>query len=451
MEEKPYKSIVIIGHSIGGLVARQAYLCALGVTGTGVLPWASSITQLILLSTANRGSSFIDRNPVLRLLYSVVPKLGRMALIRDALVGSEFITNLRLEWIRVMRNPDLRTEYGATAKVFQFFAEKDEYLRKADCVDVLQFEDARCTTIPNATHNDLLDPKLPSYFSLLKSAVLGRFSDFESYSTTKLSVKKVVILLHGIRDYGKWLETLEEAIMTPSNSSTTRVIRSSYGYFPIIRFLWRPARQAVVEWFCDQYTQMLAENPSAQYYCAAHSNGTFVIANALQRYRGMFFERVYFAGSVLPRSFCWDALIGKQVGFLRNDCASADYPVGFLCAGLERLDTTLGTSGLHGFNYGGEGIRQTKYLAGGHSVGVNRRNFPEIARFLTIETALSTPSEDAGSVRKVEQPKALLTFLSRVAPFLLLVILAGCFSLLVLKPLVGVVVMLAVCLILKML
>jgi triacylglycerol esterase/lipase EstA (alpha/beta hydrolase family) len=72
VEEKPYKSIVIIGHSIGGLVARQAYLCALGVTGTGVLPWASSITQLILLSTANRGSSFIDRNPVLRLLYSVV-------------------------------------------------------------------------------------------------------------------------------------------------------------------------------------------------------------------------------------------------------------------------------------------------------------------------------------------------------------------------------------------
>jgi hypothetical protein len=373
-----------------------------------------------------------------------------MALIRDALAGSEFITNLRLEWIRVMRNPALRTEYGATAKVFQFFAAEDEYLEKTDCVDVLQFGDARCVTIPTG-HNGFLNPHLPGYFPLLQSAVLGADSGFETCDATTPSVKRVFMLLHGIRDYGRWLDTLEEAIIARSDPESTIVIKSSYGYFPIVRFLWRPARHAIVEWFCDQYTQALAKYPSAQYCSAAHSNGTFVIANALQRCRGMLFERVYFAGSVLPRRFPWDRLLGSQVGLLRNDCASTDYPVGFLCGGLESLDSTLGTAGLHGFTHEGQGIIQTRFLAGGHGVGVSRRHFPEIASFLAGEKGPGGLCGNAHEVRQVEHPQALLSVLSRVAPLLLLVILAGCFALFVAEPLLGAAVVLIVCIVLKVL
>ena len=106
----------------------------------------------------------------------------------------------------------------------------------------------------------------------------------------------------------------------------TQVILTSYRYFPIAKFLWGPSRMRKVEWFRDEYTQAVARFPvDARFSFAAHSNGTFIIANVLREYSAIRFDRGYFAGSVVPEDFDWKRIINNgQLGLLRNDCCASE-------------------------------------------------------------------------------------------------------------------------------
>jgi triacylglycerol esterase/lipase EstA (alpha/beta hydrolase family) len=55
---KPYEDVICIGHSVGGLMVRQAYLIASGAypkTGKSEIRWAEKVSRFILLASINRG------------------------------------------------------------------------------------------------------------------------------------------------------------------------------------------------------------------------------------------------------------------------------------------------------------------------------------------------------------------------------------------------------------
>ena len=145
------------------------------------------------------------------------------------------------------------------------------------------------------------------------------------------SVTLVAFVVHGIRDYGTWLGTLEKEILKLDPAA--RVWRRRYPYFSILNFLRPEDRKAKVDRLVRDYADHRVAFPNAAFVCGGHSNGTYILANAMLEYRGLRFERVFLAGSVLPQEFDWRT-IGRrgQVGSMRNDMANADIPVGFFCA-----------------------------------------------------------------------------------------------------------------------
>ena len=79
----------------------------------------------------------------------------------------------------------------------------------------------------------------------------------------------------------------------------------------------------------DSYTEELAHYPSATTFdFIGHSNGTYILASALQRYRTLKVNDVYFAGSVVPQKYKWtDLVAAKRVGRVVNVVATNDWVV----------------------------------------------------------------------------------------------------------------------------
>src|SRR5262249_12348038 len=91
-----FEDVVLVGHSMGGLVARQAYLLAAdAVPGETGSEWAGSVSRIVLLASLNRGTD-LARKP----LWNVLVWLARHLLwffhfrAMDAVRGSDFLTNL---------------------------------------------------------------------------------------------------------------------------------------------------------------------------------------------------------------------------------------------------------------------------------------------------------------------------------------------------------------------
>src|SRR5262249_17192292 len=116
------------------------------------------------------------------------------------------------------------------------------------------------------------------------------------------SVTQVVFVLHGIRDLGRWSAQFEQALESapPPAQGRRLIVSVRYGYFNMAAFLFRPDREKFVRWFMDQYTETLAKYPNARTRdFIGHSNGTYLLATALESYKSMKIRRVAFAGSVV--------------------------------------------------------------------------------------------------------------------------------------------------------
>ena len=132
-------------------------------------------------------------------------------------------------------------------------------------------------------------------------------------------VEQVIFVLHGIRDTAEWIDELEVSlreVYTRANGfggpARIKIIKSSDGYFAMLPFLLYASRQRNVRWFMDEYTEVLARYPNAKKIdFVGHSNGTYVLADALQqpRYRTLRVHHVAFAGSVVPRDYYWRSRI----------------------------------------------------------------------------------------------------------------------------------------------
>jgi pimeloyl-ACP methyl ester carboxylesterase len=214
------------------------------------------------------------------------------------------------------------------------------------------------------------------------------------------NVKHVLFVMHGIRDPGYWTHKIARQVkrvaLTERKLDEWATETSSYGYFPMLPFLFTRYRRKYVEWMMDQYTQTIARYPNAKVSYIGHSNGTYLLAKALELYPSCRFDKVVFAGSVVHRSYNWSRYMGSdcsrrrraRVGAVLNFAATADWVVAFFpkMFQLMRLQD-IGSAGHDGFaleNQPGN-VRQVTYIKGGHGAAIDESVWKTIANFVVKE------------------------------------------------------------------
>ena len=421
-----YDQISIVGHSIGGLIARKAYLLSL----KNKTKWRKSLSKIILIGTPNRGSTLSQHNMFARSWMQLMEMVNQMRLIRDAFRGSQFITNLRIDWVRTFREwEDEQTDIDKFPHIIQVLCGKDFKVKPEDSLDVTQFGNVEHMVIKNVTHENAIKIKSRSEekYTVIKDALLDKPSKPLSsryLDKTDQTIDNVTFFMHGIRTKGHW--TKKAAQILKGNKHNIDVLWPNYGYFPIARFLWGPSRQALVHWFRDEYSNAFVKHPLAEFNFVGHSNGTFILANTLTTFRSIKFNKVYFAGSVVPEDYPWSKIFDNlQVKTVRNDCAAIDLPVGFLCNGLNKFGIKkLGVGGYNGFLDKPRNLIQNRFLKvdsiDGHSVALNDANFESIRDFMLDSD--TTNEKGISGQSFVDHPPFLMQHLNRfAAPYLLVI------------------------------
>lgn len=453
---RPYEKIVLIGHSIGALLARKAYLYGKGNSPDhpftpGKNPprgWFEKVERIILLAGINRGWS-TDRMDwkgrietwIGRQIFKLT---GRGRMVFSVELGSPFVANLQAEWIRLANKGR-----GSVAPVIQLLGKDDVRVRPKDNKELMATPDFIFIPVADADHANVIEfapdasigqaetearaERKRLFQVALSKSIPALRAEFGSNRTVldeadpaRAGIRHVVFVVHGIRDWGHWVNEFKEDI--ESRDSSVRVITSKYEYFPMLRFLLFGDREENVRWFVDQYIESLALYPNAERRSfIGHSNGTYLLASALENYQAIYFDRVYFAGSVVPSYFDWDALKqAKQVRLFRNDISHGDWVVALFpkfyqqvkeLLDLERPEFfNLGSGGFNGF-YDATGHEIVGTLAGGHSAALDSpENRASIQAFILEGATSNLPRNNE---------KGLLEFFSNIAWAVWLMILAG--------------------------
>ena len=390
----PFDDVILVGHSVGGLLIREAYLLGCGVGGdfSQKSDWVQSVSRIILFAGVNRG---VDTTKRWQLIIG--GWLGRwFPPYRNLIVwhifrGSDFITNLRIRWIR---------QFAALGKlgpvVIQLLGTRDDLVSRDDSVDIEQFPSAYYIEIPGAGHADLhhLTGVFESEerYALLCEGFVKKAPSFGENKTISGS-EQVIFILHGIRANNKtWVEQITTYIQ--NRWPGVKVISPQYKFVSALQFANPMTRRRNLRWFQDAYSEALAQNPHARLSFIGHSNGTYLFGESLRSIPGMQFERAVLVGSVLPTDYEWNERVDKgQIKSLRIDNSCHDYPVGWLCSALQgMLMKDVGTGGYDGFIQPTDPSKKTEFCwyKGGHSAPLDLINLPSLAEY-AVEGIITKP------------------------------------------------------------
>jgi pimeloyl-ACP methyl ester carboxylesterase len=434
--ERRYNYITLLGYSMGALLARKAYVYGCGSVADAPTAdpraeakrdpkeWVRNGPRFVLLAGMNRGWDPDYRRIHTQWLPGVLFRLGLFLakrthtglLIRQAMRGEPFVANLRLQWLEVVRNADALDITRPT--VIQLLGDKDDVVSEEDSRDVTVSHDFIWVTVYNTRHYNMCDVGETGARLERKRKIKAAFGDDKEIERLRRtnpvlasnrddSVRTVVFVLHGIRDMGEWTSEFEEPLQTEYLSKPLQteylskfpkgakmhVHRASYGFFPMGPFLLFGDRQKNVRWFMDQITELTARFPNMEeIHFIGHSNGTYVLASALEKYRTLKVKRVVLAGSVIRRDFHWSAFAGR-VEQVRNYVGSGDLVVGLLprlfeLAFFKMFNPDIGSAGFNGFEDDLGQRFQTRYVKGGHSAALVRENVDSIVQFVVHGTRI---------------------------------------------------------------
>lgn len=410
-----YDAIILTAHSFGGLLVRQLVLDA------AAEPWYDKIERIVLMASPNRGFTAVTMlQKVLELFaWAMLDRPENPAWLRfghltlAGLKGAPWVSDLRLRWITAFSsgNPPPLT--------FQILGGRDSLVSVDDDDDLRKFANFHPKLLPLIGHGHFslelrqrrtpeLNDRNAQAMAELQEVIAQALTlpDFlRALAAPPAEVPDhIVLIVHGIRDFAEWHEELSDAIQR-LNVDAADGVRGpqyqahsiGYGYFSAYQFLSNRARQYCVRTLVDRYVQLRIKFPDATFHAIAHSNGTYAVGRALQDYRFVRFERVYFAGSVLSEHFDWQQLLRSERKTLRvmNLCADGDTPVGVLCWALSSLRMvygSLGVGGSAGFGQATDDLGATppaesplawnEWIVGDHNSGVRRNNFQNIAEFI---------------------------------------------------------------------
>ncbi len=420
---EPYRSIILVGQSIGGLVVRAAWLLAVERGHA----WAGQVERVVLVAGLSRG--FVTRfEPGRRNARTLGMKVaistakvvpGRFTW-EDALAGSPFVTNLRLLWMR-------HAVSGNAPAVVQLLGDSDSIVMPGDSADTDGFPNGDLVEIAGADHGSILDVDGPTgddRYLILRRWILGAAPPppRDPPGDAATDDVNVVMIVHGIRagDHG-WVRKLGTVLRDDADQWV--VVTPTYRFFSALQFAVPVTRRRKVRWFADHYSRLRAEMPTATFHFAGHSNGTYLLGRCLAEIPAMRFDRVYLAGSVLPSDYGWHRRISDgQVTLIRNDRGQRDIVVAVLAKGLRALGIRdIGGGGYDGFDAlsaSPRGATEWPYYPGGHGAPFDDSNGREgvrnVARFITQGTSVRPPYVNL-------EPATWLSRGSRVAGVALLV------------------------------
>lgn len=465
---RPYARVVLIGHSMGGLYARKAYavatgenpqapfedellerLAAAGSDARGVRPWAPAVERVVLLAGMNRGWRISHHMSLTRAVTMWLGTLasrvlatvhGRPPIVFSIRRGSPFITQLRLQWLAMRRHA---ADKGAgNALTVQLLGTVDDLVAPDDNIDLVSGGDFVYLDVPHSGHRSVIELDDPRHGAgrgevLVQAATLDDFAGLAVVPAGERirpdhTVTDVAFVIHGIRDQGYWTHKIARRIVAHGarRGAVYTTETSSYGYFPMLSFLWPGARQAKVEWLMDRYTESLARYPDARFSYVGHSHGTYLLARALEDYPAVRFRHVVFAGSVVRTGFPWARFVGEgRVRRVVNFVATADWVVAFFPKAMQILGVQdLGSAGHDGFDNpdGLDGLEQARYVIGGHAAALDEALWSSIATFV-VEGRFAPP--DGAHLASAQS--ALVALPARVAPLVWVLIAAVVLALLV--------------------
>ena len=152
-------------------------------------------------------------------------------------------------------------------------------------------------------------------------------------------VQHVVFVIHGIRDRGFWTRRIARKVKTVARErgELCRAVTSTYGFFPMGPFSC-PGSGATRSNGCwTSMSQRKSLYPEASFSYIGHSNGTYLLAKALEICGAIRFDDVVFCGSMVRRNFEWARYIPSRVSRMINYVATDDWVVAIFPHGLERL------------------------------------------------------------------------------------------------------------------
>lgn len=431
------KEIILVGHSLGGLLVREALLqdadeSEQRLLAAGASPWPRRVSRVVLIASPNAGYELRHLNLGPRIAARALSIFGRF-MFEQLEEGSEYITHLRLRWFQYMQGDKAPTQPSERPDVVQVFGTNDEIVPKENILDCRFIRQAVAVTVPGAGHADIVelesaeDPE--GRFRILRHAICEDIPELGVSEEERQ--EPVVFILHGIRSSKTedWIKTLEDLLTKPVVQPDTdadtasdldwanaKVISPTYGHFgpgnfasPWIR---RRNTRRLLLWYGNHF---ITHNPNNMFF-VGHSNGTYMLGRSLLNVPSIRFRRIYLAASVLPRNFKWQLVLARRqighaipksgtwkVGSIHSDRGRRDVPVGWLCSMLNGLgNKDIGTGGFAGFDELDSNTMEHRY-PGGHGHMLTPRateetsqqamttRMQEVARFIHYGTNHNPP------------------------------------------------------------
>ncbi|MEO1523920.1 MAG: hypothetical protein AAFX06_00710 [Planctomycetota bacterium] len=408
-----FSEIHLVGHSAGAVLIRKAYLIGSGAcseinvslppgTEPKVSNWTNKVRKVVLLAGLNRGVQISGTRPAdmsaikhfamwCGVYVSEMAGVGKF--VRDLETGAPMIANLRLDSIakHAKGNP-----LAGKVEIIQILGDIDDIVSFEDSHDLASVDELPSATfktykMTGTGHNEIVrlaipprddesqavadnEPRAELHRGRILQQALGlprlgnearvattlkSDAEMEQYvvrsaQASDVTVSHVVIVLHGIRDYGRWSSTFVDELAAPNR----QVENPRYGYFGLGSFLIGSAREKYVKWLMDEITELRAQYPNATFDFVGHSNGTYLFAKAISDYESLRVRHVVFAGSVVNHGYDWGKLLPEnrnQVQHVVNITADKDWVVGLFPRAFEVLHyrqaywQPIGAAGYTGF------------------------------------------------------------------------------------------------------
>jgi hypothetical protein len=204
----------------------------------------------------------------------------------------------------------------------------------------------------------------------------------------------------------------------------------------MLPFLLYRDRQKNVRRFMDEFTENRARFPRAQTFdYVGHSNGTYILASALQTYKTLEVGRVFFAGSVVPKHYDWLALADRgRVRHVANVVAAGDWVVALFPRLFEQIADwrgirphrgllDIGSAGFRGFQDVKDAKRRVENLQfaeGSHGTGIDAKSDQKLGAISRYIVANDRTGFDV--FRNRDGPKSSLAFWSNMCWLVWLII-----------------------------
>ena len=154
--------------------------------------------------------------------------------------------------------------------------------------------------------------------------------------------RKVVISLHGINTDGAWQKDVAPII----SEQGWVYYPLHYGNFSPWEFIQNKERMEKLDWFRKEFESIHKHIQPIVPSLVAHSFGTYIACNALDKFKGIRLDKLILCGSIVPREFDWKRIIErKQVTMVKNDSGGKDFWAGV----SGKFVTGTGPSGREGF------------------------------------------------------------------------------------------------------